>query len=233
MKRIQYLAGFAIGYLVAKVSTGSNVVALAFGLVSICIPVVLLKKRAAAEKESLQALWPEILDHLISGIHSGLSLAETLVGLSTRGPDRAKSIFALFEIEMVNSGEFEKGIRIIKENFKDATADQVCEALIFARSSGSRDTSLTLRTLSNFIRADIALRREITAKHSWVKNSAALAAIAPWILLLLLASQPNTVSAYSQGAGPGVLLIGVLLTAIAYIWMDRVSQLKKTPRVFL
>ena len=78
----------------------------------------------------------------------------------------------------------------------------------------------------------MALRREILAKHGWVKNSAALAAIAPWILLLLLASQPNTVAAYSSGSGPFILILGVALTALAYLWMEKVGHIKQVPRVF-
>jgi tight adherence protein B len=149
-----------------------------------------------------------------------------------RGPERTKSIFALFAIRLREGATFSSAIKIIQESFNESTADQVCEVLDFSRSSGGRDTALTLRTLSNFIRADIALRSEITAKHSWVKNSAALAAVAPWVLLLLLASQPNTVSAYSSGSGLMVLLIGAGLTVVAYIWMNKVGTLKIVPRVF-
>ena len=227
-----YIFGFGFGYLVAKIATGSTEIAVPFGLVSIFIPAVLLSKREMKLREELASLWPEILDHLISGLHSGLSLAETIAGLSIRGPERSKSIFALFESELRRTGDFGKSIYVVKSAFNDSIADQVCETLIFARSAGSRDTALTMRTLSNFIRTDMSLRREIVAKHSWVKNSAALAAVAPWILLLLLASQPNTVAAYSKGSGPLILVLGALLTGVAYIWMDRVGRLKKIPRVF-
>jgi tight adherence protein B len=120
----------------------------------------------------------------------------------------------------------------LKEKFNDGVADQVCEVLDFARLSGSRDTSLTLRTLSNFIRRDLALRAEIQAKHSWVKNSAALAAVAPWILLLMLATQPNTLLAYTSKAGFSILLGGALLTLTAYFWMEKVGKLSDTPRIF-
>ena len=128
--------------------------------------------------------------------------------------------------------DFGNALKELKVHFNDGIADQVCEVLDFARVAGSRDTSLTLRMLSNFIRSDLALRAEIQAKHSWVKNSAALAAVAPWILLLLLASQPNTLIAYTSGTGFGILIIGALLTAVAYLWMEKVGKLKEIPRIF-
>jgi tight adherence protein B len=76
------------------------------------------------------------------------------------------------------------------------------------------------------------LRAEITAKHSWIKNSAALAAVAPWVLLLLLASQPNTLQAYTSTTGFMILVIGALLTITAYFWMEKVGKLDESPRIF-
>jgi tight adherence protein B len=227
-----YIAAFFVGLFVATIITGSISIGIPVGIVCVGIPVALLARKAEARKLELQSLWPEILDNLISGLHSGLALAETIANLGKRGPDRTKSIFTLFALRLRDGATFSSALEIIKESFNESTADQVCEVLDFARSSGGRDTALTLRTLSNFIRADIALRNEITAKHSWVKNSAALAAVAPWVLLLLLASQPNTVSAYSSGSGLTVLLAGAGLTLVAYFWMNKVGTLKTVPRVF-
>ena len=227
-----YIAAFFVGLFVATIITGSISIGIPVGIVCVGIPVALLARKAEARKLELQSLWPEILDNLISGLHSGLALAETIANLGKRGPDRTKSIFTLFALRLREGATFSSALEIIRESFNESTADQVCEVLDFARSSGGRDTALTLRTLSNFIRADIALRNEITAKHSWVKNSAALAAVAPWVLLLLLASQPNTVSAYSSGSGLTVLLAGAGLTLVAYFWMNKVGTLKTVPRVF-
>ena len=226
------IAAFFVGLFVATIITGSISIGIPVGIVCVGIPVALLARKAEARKLELQSLWPEILDNLISGLHSGLALAETIANLGKRGPDRTKSIFTLFALRLRDGATFSSALEIIRESFNESTADQVCEVLDFARSSGGRDTALTLRTLSNFIRADIALRNEITAKHSWVKNSAALAAVAPWVLLLLLASQPNTVSAYSSGSGLTVLLAGAGLTLVAYFWMNKVGTLKTVPRVF-
>jgi tight adherence protein B len=154
------------------------------------------------------------------------------VALGTRGPIKSRSIFLIFSENLRSGIDFGQALRELKQAFNDGTADQVCEVLDFARVSGSRDTSLTLRTLSNFIRRDLALRAEIQAKHSWVKNSAALAAIAPWILLLLLATQPNTLLAYTSGPGFAILITGAVLTVIAYFWMEKVGKLSETPRIF-
>lgn len=231
-KILIYLASFLGGFVVATVITSSPLLGIPFALITSTIPIVVIRRKVEIERALLQNLWPEILDHVISGLQSGLSLAETLVALGTRGPVKSRSIFLLFSEKLRGGTDFGQALNELKQAFNDGTADQVCEVLEFARVSGSRDTSLTLRTLSNFIRRDLALRAEISAKHSWVKNSAALAAVAPWILLLLLATQENTLRAYTSGAGLTILIIGALLTVVAYFWMEKVGKLSEIPRIF-
>ncbi len=231
-KILIYLASFLGGFVVATVITSSPLIGIPFALITSTIPIVVIRRKVEIERALLQNLWPEILDHVISGLQSGLSLAETLVALGTRGPVKSRSIFLLFSEKLRGGTDFGQALNELKQAFNDGTADQVCEVLEFARVSGSRDTSLTLRTLSNFIRRDLALRAEISAKHSWVKNSAALAAVAPWILLLLLATQENTLRAYTSGAGLTILIIGALLTVVAYFWMEKVGKLSEIPRIF-
>jgi tight adherence protein B len=87
--------------------------------------------------------------------------------------------------------------------------------------------------LGDFLRQDLALRREIDVKHGWIKNSAHLSAAAPWILLLLLSTQPSTSTAYSTTTGAMILGAGLVMTGIAYIWMNHLGRLPQTPRVFI
>jgi hypothetical protein len=86
--------------------------------------------------------------------------------------------------------------------------------------------------VGDFIRQDLALRKEIEVKHGWIKNSAHLSAAAPWLLLLLLSTQPATVTAYSTATGVVILISGIFMTAIAYFWMNKLGALPKPPRVF-
>jgi tight adherence protein B len=221
----------ALAFLTAII-TGT----LIFGV--LLIPLVLtlhrnyMRRRIEKERVELSALWPEIIDHIISGLHSGLSLAETLVGLAQRGPIATRGTFQRCEELLRSGGDLGEAFAIIKEKFHDGLADQVCEVLDFARGTGSRDTSIILRTLGEFIRSDIALRAEIRAKHGWIKNSALIAAIAPWLLLLILSAQRNTREAFSTSGGVIVLLVGLGSTVLAYFWMDRVGKLPQVPRIF-
>lgn len=218
--------------LVSLILFRSPIASVVIASSSTYIPIALTKRRVERERIELAALWPEIIDHIISGLRSGMSLAETLIGLSHRGPLATRETFSSCEKVLRTTGDFDEVFKIIKTRFNDGLADQVCEVLNFARGTGSRDTAITLRTLGDFIRSDISLRSEIRAKHGWIKNSALIAAAAPWILLLILSTQQNTVKAFSTPGGVTVLLAGVVMSIAAYIWMGRVSRLPQTPRIF-
>jgi tight adherence protein B len=226
------ILGIIIGTFIGTTLSGSKSIGIAFGFISAIGPHIYVSKKVESQRRKLQKLWPEILDHLISGLTSGLSLTQTIAGLGKRGPVLSRAIFQEFESEIKDGATFQFALSNVKNSFSDPIADQVCEVLEFARSSGSRDSALTLRTLATYIRSDLALRNEIAAKHGWIKNAAILAGLAPWLLLLILSTQHTTVTAYGTPAGIAVLITGVVLTAIAYFWMDRVGKLDLAPRIF-
>jgi tight adherence protein B len=224
--------GFLLAYVISDFLLGSPLVALPFALIGSCVPFLLERRKADRRKVLLAGLWPELLDHMISGLRSGLSIAETISGLATRGPEVSRPIFNECHSMLKNGAEIRVVFAYIKGEFNDPVADQVCEVLDFARGTGSRDTAVTLRTLGDFIRSDIAVRGEINAKLGWIKNSAVVAAIAPWILLIILSSQPSTLRAFETPSGNLILIFGVAMSALAYLWMSRVGRLPVVPRIF-
>ena len=89
-----------------------------------------------------------------------------------------------------------------------------------------------LRALAGFLREDARTRAELEARQSWTVNAARLAAAAPWLVLLLLATQvPGGLSAYDSGTGAALLAGGGLACALAYRAMVRIGRLPEDPRV--
>lgn len=212
--------------------TGALSIALAFGALIAGITFVTLRSKNLHNESALVAAWPEVIDHLMSGIQSGLSLTESLAGLSTRGPEILRPAFTEFRTSLYRHGDVGEAINELKELFHHHGSDQIFEALLISKALGGSELLAILRTLGDFLRQDLALRREIEVKHGWIKNSAHLSAAAPWILLLLLSTQPSTAAAYSTPTGGAILIAGLVMTAIAYIWMNRLGRLPQTPRVF-
>ena len=213
--------------------TRSVVIALAFGALAAGIAFVTVRAKNNLNEAALIAAWPEVIDHLMSGIQSGLSLTESLAGLSTRGPEVLRPAFTQFKATLYGSGDLTQAIEELKALFAHHGSDQIFEALIISKALGGSELLQILRSLGDFLRQDLALRREIEVKHGWIKNSAHLSAAAPWILLLLLSTQPSTAAAYSTSTGAMILAAGLVMTGVAYIWMNRLGRLPQTPRVFL
>ena len=176
--------------------------------------------------------WPEVLDLIISALQSGASITESLANLEKVGPLALRSDFAEFAKNISTGIRFEVALSKLKIKFSDPISDQLCEALFFAAKFGSRNTVRVLRELSEYVSSDLAVRAEINTRFGWIKNSANLAALAPWLLLLILRTQENARIAYQQDIGQFLMLIGMLATALAYLWMNKIAELPKSKRLF-
>jgi len=176
--------------------------------------------------------WPEVLDLLIASLQSGASISESLSNLATVGPQSIRKEFDKFSQSLIAGEKFEVAINDLKEEFADPITDQLFETLYFATKFGSKNTIKVLREISEYVSADLALRAEINTRFGWIKNSANLAALAPWLLFIILRTQENARLAYMQSTGQLLMIFGVIATLLAYLWMSRIAKLPKAKRLF-
>lgn len=223
----------SVATAVVLLMTRSVIIAGAFGALAAGIAYITVKAKTSINEAALVAAWPEVIDHLMSGIQSGLSLSESLAGLATRGPEVLRPSFVRFKATLFSSGDLIEAIQELRSGFAHHGSDQIFEALLIAKTLGGGELLQILRALGDFLRQDLALRREIDVKHGWIKNSAHISAAAPWILLLLLSTQPSTAAAYSTPTGAIILIAGLGMTAVAYLWMNRLGRLPQSPRIFV
>jgi len=223
--------GLAIGFAITVLSSSISI-ALAFATMGAVITFTFLVSSAKRRETKFELLWPDVVDHLITGIQSGMSLVESLSQLAERGPRELAPYFAEFNRQIRKDGDFTSAVSWLQNQFSHYASDQIFEAIILSRSLGGTHLLQILRMVGDFIRQDLALRKEIEVKHGWIKNSAHLSAAAPWLLLLLLSTQPATASAYATSTGAVILVTGIFMTALAYLWMNKLGALPKPPRVF-
>ena len=168
---------------------------------------------------------------LASGVRAGLSLPEALSQLGARGPEQLRSAFRRFGEDYRATGRFGDSLDRLKGYLADPVGDRVVEALRMAREVGGTDLGRLLRTLSSFLREDARTRSELETRQGWTVNAARLALAAPWVLLLLLSTQPDAVQAYNTPAGTVVLLVGGGVSFAAYRAMLRIARLPTERRV--
>ena len=227
-------ASSALGLVAFVVVLGTSrvlVIGLAFGLFASLLPVTLVRRRRAQRSLELREVWPEAVDNLASGVRAGLSLPEALTQLGIRGPEQLRSAFRRFGEDYRATGRFAESLDRLKANLSDPVGDRVVEALRMAREVGGTDLGRLLRTLSTFLREDARTRAELETRQGWTVNAARLALSAPWILLLLLSTQPSAVAAYNQPVGAVVLVVGGGVSFLAYRAMIRIAKLPLERRV--
>ena len=203
-----------------------------FALFSLALYLGIISYQASKITVKRAEAWPEVLDLLISSLQSGASISESLANLSTVGPQAIRNEFDKFSKRLIAGEKFETVLNDLKEEFADPITDQLFETLYFATKFGSKNTIKVLREISEYVSADIALRAEINTRFGWIKNSANLAALAPWLLFAILRTQENARVAYLQSTGQLLMIFGVVATLFAYLWMSRIAKLPKPKRLF-
>ena len=222
---------FAVALAVAQAVTRTLPVAACLALLAGAAPVMALRARAHRRQADLRHAWPDAVDHLASAVRAGLSLPEALAALGVRGPSDLRAAFAAFEVDYRAAGRFDLALDDLKARLADPVGDRVVESLRLARHVGGTDLGRLLRTLADFLRSDARLRGELEARQSWTVNAARLAVAAPWVVLLVLATRPESLAAYSRPAGVVVLGTGAAVSVVSYALMRRIARLPAERRV--
>ena len=211
--------------------TGSPPIAVCFGGMASIVPVAFVRARARRRQVELRAVWPEVVDDLISAIRAGLSLPEALTSLGERGPTEVRPEFRRFGEDYRVTGRFAESLDRLKARLADPVADRIIEALRITREVGGSDLVRLLRTLGQLLREDLRTRGELEARQSWTVNGARLATAAPWAVLILLSGRPETAAAFNSTAGVFVLATGAAVSGVAYWLMVRLGRLPEETRV--
>jgi tight adherence protein B len=213
------------------VTTRSWAIGLCFAVMAAAAPHTLVAARARKRRRDLREVWPEVVDHLASGVRAGLSLPEAVGQLGERGPVELREPFARFAADYRATGRFAESLDLLKARLADPVADRIIEALRLTREVGGSDLGRLLRTLSTFLREDARTRGELEARQSWTVSGARLAAAGPWVVLAFLATRPETAQAYNRPAGVLVLAAGAGVSIAAYRLMVRIGRLPEEGRV--
>ncbi|MGY1636311.1 type II secretion system F family protein [Geodermatophilus sp. SYSU D00742] len=217
--------------VVVLLTTGTVTVSLVFAVFGFALPAVQVRRLAAKRQADLREVWPEVVDNLASAVRAGLSLPEALSALGTRGPEALRAPFTRFAAEYRSSGRFGECLDRLKDSLADPVGDRIVETLRVAREVGGSDLGRVLRTLATFLREDARARAELETRQGWVVQAARLAVAAPWVVLLLLATQSTTLDAYDSPMGTALLLGGAAVCLVAYRLMLHIGRLPQDVRV--
>lgn len=222
------LVAAAVAWLV---TTAGALAALA-GIAAAWAPLVWLRSRAARLVRMRRAMWPDVCDLLVGSVRAGLSLPDAVAVLGGSAPGAVRPAFAQFDRDLRASGHFASSLDRLKQQLADPMADRIIETLRMAREVGGTELVPVLRALSVSIRSDAALRGEVESKQSWTKGAAVLGVVAPWAVLAVMSVRPAGAQAYASASGVTLILVGAVVSFVAYRIMLRVGRLPEPRRWF-
>lgn len=195
-------------------------------------PALAVRWRAQRRRRAQAAVWPDVVDHLVSAVRSGLALPDAVAQLERAGPDVTRAAFAAYAADHRATGSFAYALDRLKSRLADPVGDRLVETLRMARDVGGTEVTTVLRDLAAYLRADLATRGELEARQSWIVSAARLGVAAPWIVLLILSARPEAALAYNAPGGLLLITGGAVVTCIAYRVMLRIGALPTEARWF-
>jgi tight adherence protein B len=217
--------------LLAGFVFGSATVALIAFVAGAYVPLGYFRARRRNRRRALLHCWPEAIELLAGAVRAGDTLPAAVAVVAERGPASLRPAFRGLVADHRVSGDLVGALERLGDAMGDATADRVVVTLTAAHRVGGQELGRVLRTLAAFLREDLAVRKEIEARQSWTLVAARVAAGAPWLVLLLVASRPQAMRAYDSMAGLVVLVCGAVATVLGYRLMVALGRLPEEPRV--
>lgn len=179
----------------------------------------------AKRYQRLRVAWPGVIDHIRAGIRSGSDVVGSLMALPDTLPQDITEGLGLFREDIRSGMNADSALRELGGRFADPVGDRIVEVLRMAHAVGGTDLPGVLSSLQHSVREDIAVREDAHAKQSWVRSAAVLAVSAPWVVLVVISSRGETLEAYRSVEGTVILVVGAVVSLVAFRIMQKIGSL--------
>jgi tight adherence protein B len=205
-------------------------ISIGIGVAGFCLEMISM--RAKARRRLLAALWPEVIDSLISAAAAGISIPESFAELSLEGPKVLRPHFVNLMRTFDSGVSMSQVLLGLKAELGEVHADRLIELTRVVIEAGGEGYVSSLKSQSHLTREDLALWGELESKQGWVSGTAKLAVAAPWLIVAMLSTRPENAAAYQSAEGTLILLVGLLVSIFAYRLINLLGGLTTAPRVF-
>ena len=202
------LAAAALSLTYALVPVAA--LAVAAGITGLVLPLIVITARARSRRVAGRAVWPDIVDHLVSAARSGLALPDSVVTLAHSGPADVRAAFASFERTYRATGNFGLGV----DELKGLLAEHPGPGIVYATSRNATEKlaeqlgSGTRRALAYHAGLDGAVRQRNQAAFVESEEMVIAATVAfgmgidkPDVRFVAHAGIPKSIEAYYQETG--------------------------------
>jgi tight adherence protein B len=166
-----------------------------------------------------------VIDHIRAGIRSGSDISRAITALPGSLPEDISGPVREFREDMRRGTGTDAALSHWGKGLADPVGDQIVEVLRMAHEVGGTDLPGVLLQLQNSVRHDIAVRQDAHAKQSWIRSAAVMAVAAPWVVLVVIGTRGETLVAYQSAEGTLILLVGAVVSVVAFRMMQSIGSL--------
>jgi tight adherence protein B len=225
------LTGIA-GLLVLWALVGTWWVAFIPALAIAFLPYAYFSRHRSRRLAAMQKAWPDGLREVLAHVNSGATLTVAIESLASRGPDALQDAFARFPGQATMFG-IVPALEIVKEELADPASDKVIEVLILAHQFGGDSLQTVLRDLIEAMSADELTAEQIRTAGFEQKLEGFVVALAPWLILLFLATVPAVYREfYRSDTGRFVVIVAGIWAAFGWMLMRLIARPSQEIRVF-
>jgi tight adherence protein B len=191
------------------------------------LPVVLGRHRRRKAEQALEAQLGELAGAVALAVRSGLSIPQSLEFAT----DDADAPMRLHLEHLLAERRVGTDLESALHGFGEAIGTDDARLLVLilvthARSGGN--LAAALHEVADTIRHRIEARRELHALSAQGRISGAILGALPigFFVLLAATSGSDLAAVYRSGAGATMVLFGLILEALAYLWIRRLLRIE-------
>lgn len=228
--------GLAAGLLGAFLGLGAFGAVLPGLVLGVCLslwPVAALRARRAEMRAAAQDAWPRILEEVrIRTASVGRSVPQALFEAGSNAPEALRPAFDAAQREWLLSTDFERTVAVLKDRLADPTADAACETLLVAHEVGGTDLERRLEALIEDRVLDVQGRKDARSRQAGVRFSRTFVLLVPCGMVVAGMSIGTGRAAYATPWGQTMVVLGLLVVAVCWLWAGRLLKLPEEERVF-
>jgi tight adherence protein B len=223
----------ALGAMVGWAVFAGVLPALAIAAAGATFPIASARVRAQARRARALEAWPRLIEELriLTG-SLGRPIPQALFEVGLRGPEELRPAFDAAHREWLLSTDFSRTIAVLKSRLGDATTDAVCETLLVAHEVGGSEIDRRLEALAEDRRVDCQGRKDARSRQAGARFARRFVLFVPLGMALAGMSVADGREAYGTATGQVLVLVGIAVVAVCWVWASRIMRLPSEERVF-
>ena len=193
-------------------------------------PVAWVRSRREQRRRERERAWPAVLSQLADALEAGLAWPAAVALVARAGPVALRGEWSAFAARLrgADLDTALAGLRGAEERTADSVAVLLRAAMVDLPAGG---LAPMLRRLGAVLSERLESREKARSKRSTLHTEAAVLALSPIAILLLIGDvSPGYLAAYQTVGGTIVLVIGGVLIWGCYLMMRRLGRVPEPRR---